>query len=134
MIESRKNNGSLSNASVIPSGQLCHLTEEVEDSGDLDMLVSDEMEYVTNDTNKDALIYFARLSNHHLRLATISHISTPTFRHPMKYPVIADSGASHHMFKEKEFFINMRPASGQVLLGDGKTNIPIQGIGTVKGI
>jgi hypothetical protein len=133
VIESKKDNGPFSNASVIPSGQLCHLTEEVEDSDDLDMLVSDEMEYVTNDTNEDVLIYFAHLSNHYLRLATISNISTPTFCHPMKYPVIADSGVSHHMFKEKEFFVNMRPASGQVLLGDGKTNTPIQGIGTING-
>jgi hypothetical protein len=50
----------------------------------------------------------------------------------MKYPVIADSGANYHMFKEKEFFVDMHPASDKVLLGDGKTAISIQDIGTVK--
>jgi hypothetical protein len=50
----------------------------------------------------------------------------------MKYPVIADSGANYHMFKEKEFFMEIHPAQGNVLLGDGRTSIKIQGIGTVK--
>jgi hypothetical protein len=36
------------------------------------------------------------------------------------------------MFKEKEFFVNIRPTKGTVLLGDGKTSINIEGIGTVK--
>lgn len=51
----------------------------------------------------------------------------------MKYPVIADSGTNYHMFKEHdEFFIDLQPAKGSVLLGDGKTLINIQGIGTVQ--
>jgi len=50
----------------------------------------------------------------------------------MKYPVIANSSANYHMFKEKEFFVDMRPASGTVILGDGKTGISIKGLGTVK--
>ena len=48
------------------------------------------------------------------------------------YPIIADSGANFHMFKSLEFFTSMVPAHGYVTLGDGKTKIPIQGIGTVK--
>jgi len=46
--------------------------------------------------------YFSRMSNHYLRLAKASpHLPI----HPMKYPIIADSGANYHMFKEKDFFL-----------------------------
>jgi hypothetical protein len=49
----------------------------------------------------------------------------------MKYPIIADSGANFHMFKELEFFTQLTPTQGQVILGDGKTTLLIHGIGTV---
>ena len=49
----------------------------------------------------------------------------------MSFPVIAGSGANYHMFKEREFFDTLSPASGNVLLGDGKTALPIQGVGTI---
>jgi hypothetical protein len=61
-----------------------------------------------------------------------SDLSVMTPRHTMKYPVIADTGANYHMFKEREFFVDMLSASGNVLLGDGKTIILIQGVGTVQ--
>jgi hypothetical protein len=50
----------------------------------------------------------------------------------MKFLVIADSGTNMHMFKEHEFFTSLQPAQGQVVLGDGKTCLPIHGIGTVR--
>jgi hypothetical protein len=50
----------------------------------------------------------------------------------MKFPVIADSGANYHMFRDREFFETLSPASGNVILGDGKTTLSIQGVGTVK--
>jgi hypothetical protein len=50
----------------------------------------------------------------------------------MKFPIIADSGANQHMFKELQFFESMRPATGKVILGDGVTSLAIRGIGTVK--
>jgi len=50
----------------------------------------------------------------------------------MKYPVIADSGANFHMFRDQEFFEFILPANGNVLLGDGHTSLPIKGVGTVK--
>jgi hypothetical protein len=50
----------------------------------------------------------------------------------MAYPIIADSGANYHMFKEIEFFDSLTPTTGNVILGDGKTSLSIQGIGTVK--
>jgi hypothetical protein len=50
----------------------------------------------------------------------------------MKYPIIADSGANFHMFKEHEFFDSLAPAMGHVILGDGETKLPIQGVGTIK--
>jgi len=69
--------------------------------------------------------YFSRMSNHYLGLAKASpHLPI----HPMKYPIIADSGANYHMFKEKEFFSSLKT----VLLGDGKSVINIEGVGTVK--
>ena len=36
------------------------------------------------------------------------------------------------MFKEHEFFIDLKPAKGSVLLGDGKTLINVLGICTVQ--
>jgi hypothetical protein len=73
--------------------------------------------------------YFSRMSNHYLRLAKASpHLPI----HPMKYPIIADSGANYHMFKEKDFFSSLQPTSGTVLLGNGKSVINIEGVGTVK--
>ncbi len=36
------------------------------------------------------------------------------------------------MFHEREFFEFIHPATGYVILGDEKTKVPIQGIGTVK--
>jgi hypothetical protein len=53
-------------------------------------------------------------------------------RHAMPFPVIADSGAIFHMFKECAFFSHITPVAGKVLLGDGKTVLPIKGVGTVQ--
>ena len=36
------------------------------------------------------------------------------------------------MFRDKEFFEHLSPATGSVILGDGKTTLAIHGIGTVK--
>jgi hypothetical protein len=43
----------------------------------------------------------------------------------MAYPIIADSGANYHMFKEIEFFDSLTPTTGNVILGDGKTSLSI---------
>jgi hypothetical protein len=50
----------------------------------------------------------------------------------MEFPIIADSGANFHMFKEIEFFETLTPAKGKVILGDGTTTLDILGIGTVR--
>jgi hypothetical protein len=50
----------------------------------------------------------------------------------MKFPIIIDSGTNFHMFKEFEFFKHITPATGKIILGDGKSSIPIQGVGTVE--
>jgi hypothetical protein len=50
----------------------------------------------------------------------------------MKFPAIADSGANYHMFWEKEYLVHLHPSSGNVILGDGKTSLKIQGVGTVQ--
>ncbi len=46
--------------------------------------------------------------------------------------MIADSGANYHMFGDPAFFEFISPATGNVLIGDGKTSLPILGVGTVK--
>jgi len=86
----------------------------------------------SNDTKEDDLHYFSRLTNHYLCLVKSNPSSSVASRHTMKYPVIADSGATFHMFKEKEFFTNIIPANGSILLGDSQTALPILGIGTVR--
>jgi len=43
-----------------------------------------------------------------------------------------NSGANYHMLKERELFATLVPTQGQLILGDGKTVLPIQGIGQVK--
>ncbi len=53
-------------------------------------------------------------------------------RHSTLFPIIADSGANFHMFRDREFFTSLTPATGKVILGDGTTTLPIQGIGTIQ--
>jgi hypothetical protein len=60
----------------------------------------------SNDTNEDDLYYFARVTNHYLRLVKASPSVLVHPRHQMQFPIIADSGANFHMFKEREFFEN----------------------------
>jgi hypothetical protein len=74
------------------------------------------------------MLFWPILHTHYLRLANASPRPHGLSRHPMKYPIIADSGANYHMFKEREFFSNITPTSGTVLLGDGKTRILIEGV------
>jgi hypothetical protein len=50
----------------------------------------------------------------------------------MPYPIIADSGANFHMFRDPEFFVSMSQASGNVILGDGTTKLSMKGVGRIK--
>jgi hypothetical protein len=102
------------------------VNDETHDSADC---VEDAMH---NDTNDDNLLYFARVSNHYLRLAKSSSEFKQSVRHHMEFPIIADSGANFHMFREKEFFETLSSTTGTVILSDGKTSLPILGVGKVK--
>jgi hypothetical protein len=114
------------------TGQLRHITEEVfEDAADSADYESKEDMVTPNDTNDVDLLYFVHVSKHYLRLAKTTLPKTSTSRHPMCFPVIADSGANFHMFKEPEFFESIVPAHGSVILADGTTRLAIQGVGTV---
>jgi hypothetical protein len=127
LLAEKKESGSSS--ATTGSGSLRHLTEEAFKDAVMDYSVIDSVDIASNDTSNDILAYFSRMSNHYLRLAKASpHLP----RHPMKYPIIADSGANYHMIKEKDFFSSLQPTSGSVLLGDGKSVINIEGVGTVK--
>jgi hypothetical protein len=129
----QKQKSTLSPSSGSQTGQLRHITEETFMDTESE---SDELPAVDesngNDTNEDALLYFTRLSNHYLRLVKTSPSLLTATRHNMLFPVIVDSGANYHMFKDREHFETLSPASGNVLLGDGKTSLSIHGVGTVK--
>jgi hypothetical protein len=118
--------------SLLGAARLRHMTEDVFEDASPDELIVDFDDSSSNDTNDAILAYFARMSNHYLRLASASSGSFGPSRHSMKYPIIADSGASCHMFKEKEFFSYITPSSGSILLGDVKTTLQIEGLGTVQ--
>jgi hypothetical protein len=134
LIANRKITGNSTNGSTQSntSGQLRHITEEISqdvEPDDEDIDVSNEDD-IHNDTNEAVLSYFSRVTRHYLRLVkTKPELIT---RHDMRFPIIADSGANFHMFKDKDFFEHISPAHGQVILGDGKTTLPIKGIGTIK--
>jgi hypothetical protein len=131
LLQAKKSSSTASPSSTLTSGQLHHITEEEEILQD--SLVDDSSAVSNddhNDTNDDVLNYFSRVSNHYLRLVK----STPDLitRHSMEFPIIADSGANFHMFRDQEFFESITPFLGKVILGDGQTTLNIQGIGTVK--
>ncbi len=109
------------------TGNLRQIMEDVYE----DALADDALEvsHEDNDTNEDSLIYFFRLTNHYLRLVKSD---ASVSRHDMKYPIIADSGANFHMFCDKEFFQFITPACGKVILGDGKKNLDVKGVGTIS--
>jgi len=115
------------------SGTLRHITEEIFEDAILDTedMHTTEERVESNVTNEDSLQYFALVTKHYLRLANVSSTMDCISRHDRSYPVIADSGANYHMFKEREFFSSLIQTTGKVLLGDGKTSLTIQGIGTV---
>jgi len=100
------------------TGRLRHLTEEPED-----IEVEDNSDVLpdppSNDTNEDDLMYFVRMSKHYLQLVNSS--TSRQDRHSMHYPIIADSGANFHMFREPDFIEFITPANGHVVLGDGTT-------------
>jgi hypothetical protein len=113
-------------------GQLRHITEE----NFLDAVENESndacLESLDNDTNDVDLLYFARVSNHYLRLVHSSPVTSTLERHSMNFPVIADSGANFHMFKDRAFFTTLSSAMGHVILGDGKTSLNIMGVGTME--
>jgi hypothetical protein len=83
-----------------------------EDAVSEDLIEDAVQAYCSNDTKEDDLHYIARLTNHYLCLVKSNPSSSVTSRHTMKYPVIADSGANFHMFKEREFFTKIMPILG----------------------
>ncbi len=117
----------------VHTGQLCHLTEDTfEVAIAMDDSV-DSADSTPNDTNEADLLYFACVTNHYLCLVRkIPDQPVDTHCHPTNFPIIADRGANFHMFREKEFFESITPATGHVRLGDGKTIIKISGVGTVE--
>jgi hypothetical protein len=123
-----------SSSLLLGVGQLRHLTEKLIEDGHSndnpdgsDVLLDSTL---SNDTNEKDLIYFICMTNHYLRLVWSTNPGISC--HSMKYPIIADSGANFHMIQDHEFITAMSPATGYVLLGDGKTKLQIQGIGTIS--
>jgi hypothetical protein len=123
---------SASTSSGTSRGQLRHITEEHFSDAVEDESNDGCLESLDNDTNDADLLYFARVSNHYLRLVRSSPTPTILEQHSMNFPVIADSGANFHMFKDRAFFTTLSTAMGHVILGDGKTSLNIMGVGTVE--
>jgi hypothetical protein len=117
-------------SSSAETGQLRHITDELFENATSESEDVVDSDVLTNDTNEVSLHYFACVTNHYLRLIKSSTTVNP--RHAMQYPIIVDSGANYHMFCDPEFFEYIVPASGRVILGDGKTTLDIKGIGTIK--
>jgi hypothetical protein len=112
----------------IPLPRHRHITEDAVDELESDQNDDDvSVDITANDTNEDDLPYFARMTNHFLRLVKSSP-DTMASRHSVQFPIIADSGANYHMFRDLEFFESISPASGDVILGDGVTQLKIQGV------
>jgi len=133
-IASKRPQGGASNSQLSGSTQsvLRHMTEEVfEDAVDQTEDHDESSNHFTNDTNESDLLYFARVSKHYLRLVRNDTCIPDNPGHNTNYPIILDSGANFHMFRERDFFTTLSPATGKVILGDGKTSLPILGVGTV---
>jgi len=126
----KKTSGGNQRNSQTSQGQLRHITEEFVQEEDHEECEEVSSEEIPNDTNEEVLNYFTCVTKHYLRLVK----STPDLitRHSMRFPIIADSGANFHMFREKEFFTSIIPATGNVILGDGQTTLKIVGIGTIQ--
>jgi hypothetical protein len=118
------------NPNASSTGHLRNIKED--DFEDACAEITSDVDPESNDTNQDVLNYFSRMTNHYLRLVRSTPSLNVIHRHQMKFPVIADSGANMHMFKEQEFFTSLQPAQGQVVLGDGKTCLSIHGIGSIR--
>jgi hypothetical protein len=116
------------------TGPRGHLRNIKEEDANEDIIYEGQVDYevIDNDTNDEVLNDFTRVSNHYLRLVKSGDFGHAKSRHPMLHPVILDSGANYHMFREREFFECLHPASGRVILGDGVWSLDIQGIGTVR--
>jgi len=118
-----------SSSSSIPSDQLQNLKEEIFEDAVADVSHDVVPDSGSNDTNEDKLNMFNHLKNHYFHLVKTKSSTTMDTRHNMPYPVIPDSGAKIHMFKELEFSESI-PAGASAILGDGKSKLPTQGIGT----
>jgi hypothetical protein len=94
-----------SNSSLSTTGKLRHITEDdnLNSPEVADEVHDNEFAMLANDTNEDELLYFARLTKHYLRVVKNNPKTSSVNRHDMLFPVIADSGANYHMFRDREF-------------------------------
>jgi len=73
IIASKKPTGNQNDRNQSTTGQLRHIVEEEEFvPEDLDDCVMDSLDSIPNNTNEETLFYFARMSNHYLRLINAS--------------------------------------------------------------
>jgi hypothetical protein len=87
------------------TGNLRYITEETyEDAVEQEDTKDDASVHSHNDTNESDLLYFARVSKHYLRLVKNDSLRKDPPRHLTKYPIIIESGANFHMFRDRIFF------------------------------
>jgi hypothetical protein len=97
----QKQRNSQPNSPGTQTGQLRHITEENFEDAPSDVIPEVD-ESNGNDTNEESLLYFTRISNHYLQMVKTTHSLLTANQHNMLYPVISDSGANYHMFKDQE--------------------------------
>ena len=94
------------------------------DQSEDDSVTANDIEHINN-YNYDA-DYYPRIL--HNRTHSSCHSYTTTF--------VVDSGATDHMCNDRQLFTSIHeypsPPNRFVKLGDGKTKIPIRGIGTIQ--
>jgi len=84
LIHSKKSS-SIPSDHTVKTGTLCHITEEIfEDAAEVVVSNSHTSEVPDNDTNKDALLYFAHVSKHYLCSVKSSLQNDVTPRYDMK--------------------------------------------------
>ncbi len=131
LVANMQNSTASSGHTPTSTAHLRHITEDEHTDSLIEETLDTELDMSGNDNNEEALLYFDRISKHYLRLVKGSSDTLLPSRHDRLFPVIADSGANYHMFRDKAFFTALIPATGNVILGDGTTSVSIQGIGTI---
>ncbi len=88
LVLDQKNGTSSSSPITGSTGYLRHFTDNVFEDAAAENTVDASTDDVSNDTNEEDLIYFARMTKHYLHLVKSSSSQNVISRHDMQYPII----------------------------------------------